>query len=147
MRAVEAMIVFVLAAAISTSSYAADVVKQADPHVADKVSSAVKEVQGEVVWKSKTKFSIVYRSDETSEQEILFFLDQPVRVVHRNSLDDIAIGDTVRVGYEEYVQETPQGQVIKTRPVEIVFIRSGTRPPVSAQEPEPEIESDVLISQ
>jgi hypothetical protein len=99
------------------------------------VSSVTRSIQGEVVWKTRTKLAVVYYSDDRSEQEMLFLLDGPVKVVHRLSLDDIQVGDTIRVSYEEYVVEQSDGQVIRTRPVEITFIRSGTRTaPVAVDE-------------
>lgn len=99
--------------------------------------SVTKEVQGEVGWKSKNKFSVVYMSNEESDQEILFLVDNPVSVVHKKTLDEIAVGDTVRVVFDETVRDTPDGQVTRIHPKEVIFVRSGKT----------EAESGVLVSE
>jgi len=116
--------------------------KQGDEAI--KINSVSKQIQGEVVWKSKSKLSVVHYSDDLSEREILFLLDDAVRVVYKRTLDDIQVGDTVRVSYNEYTVEEGGRTLIKTKPTEVAFIRSGTRLPPVAQTP---VETDILSSE
>jgi len=58
-------------------------------------------------------------------REEAFNLDKNVRVLHKNSLKEIKVGDTVTVGYEETIETTDTGRRIRSTSVKtITFLKS-----------------------
>jgi hypothetical protein len=62
-----------------------------------------KEVTGRVSGLSSNFIAVVYGSDDKNKAslEAAFKLDKDLRIVHKGSLKDIMMGDTVKVGFEE----------------------------------------------
>ena len=121
-------------------------------YAAEKVKKAtqLKELQGVVTWIRKDKIAIVYRSDEAthSEEEILLPIGKDIQLVHKNSLSDISVGDTVSIQYEEVTEEGADGAVKSSRKAKaIIFVSPGFKKPIpAAQNPEPG-QSQILKSQ
>lgn len=98
----------------------------------------LKEVRGEVSGISSNFIAVLYGKDADTSYEIALNTDAKTRVERKNSLKDIAVGDTVFVSYEETI-ETKKGEKprILGRVVKLVrFLR--------AAEKQPEI--DALVS-
>jgi len=66
-----------------------------------------KEIQGEVTSISKDYIAITYLVDgqKGTEYEMLLPIDKNVKLEHKRSLDEIAIGDIVRVQFREVADE------------------------------------------
>ncbi len=91
-----------------------------------KITSTVKEIQGEVSWIRKNSISVVYEHDlqKGSESEILLPMDPAtVRIVHKRSLKDISSGDIVRVQYIEELYDYGDRQETKLKARSIRFVK------------------------
>ncbi|KPK97834.1 MAG: hypothetical protein AMJ95_07150 [Omnitrophica WOR_2 bacterium SM23_72] len=109
-----------------------------------KETKTMKEVQGEVTWVKQDKISIVYNTDESKgmDYEILLPVDKDTKLVHLKSIEQIKIGDRVRILYEEKTQESA-GEVRSYRRAKVITFIGPALPKVTA----PLLESDVLGSE
>lgn len=80
-------------------------------------------------WVGKDRIAVVYASSGTSEAEILLPFDKNVKLEHIQQLSQIATGDTVRIYYEEVVEEGEQGRKEERKAKVISFVRPGARKP------------------
>ncbi len=113
-------------------------------------SSQMKEVQGEITWMSKSYIAIVFQRNDAgkSEEEILLPLDKETNLVHLRTLGDLARGDTVRIQYEEEIEEGEAGRKETRKAKVISFVRKGNQKPIPAVTVEaPGKESQVLKSE
>lgn len=89
------------------------------------VSSAVKQVQGEVANITKRSISIVFsRDDAGGEQEMMFSLGSgDIKVEHKRGIGEIAQGDTVLIIYSEETSDYGDRKDISLKPNIIRFIK------------------------
>ncbi|MDP3732571.1 MAG: hypothetical protein Q8R31_06110 [Candidatus Omnitrophota bacterium] len=110
--------------------------QEAQEKSAEKIrrTSQMKEVQGEITWMSKSYIAIVFQRNDAgkSEEEILLPIDKETNLVHLRTLGDLARGDTVRVKYEEVVEEDAQGRRLNRLAKAISFVRKGNQKPIQA---------------
>jgi hypothetical protein len=96
-----------------------------------KTSSVMKEVEGVMSGMTKRSISIVYGSDAEKgiEYEILLpFAKEGIKVEHKKNLSELAQGDTVRVSYEEVIEENEQGEKKEGRRAKVIsFIRAAEK--------------------
>ena len=73
------------------------------------VVRVAKEIQGEVAGISKDSIAIIYNRNEATgeEYEMSFPVAKEVDIVHKKSINEIAVGDTVNVQYEEILVSIP----------------------------------------
>ena len=101
----------------------------------------MKEVQGEITSISKRGISILFNRDEVNgqEDEIMIPMDpKKVQLDHIQQLSQLAIGDIVRVQFE---QEDTVGQgkdKTNFRATLISFVRKGKPKPVAQSQTEPQ---------
>jgi len=101
--------------------------------------SVKKEIQGEVTGKTYESISICFARDKESgaEQEIMIPIDEKsIKLVNKQELDEIKIGDVISIEYDEITEDTDEGKFVKRKGETIHFIRPATSVP----------ESDVLQS-
>jgi|GEM_PF-5751389 len=103
-------------------------------------TSIMKEIQGEVVFIAKDRIALLYRVDETgqNEEEILFYLPKDIKLVYKQKLSEIAMGDIVSVQYEEVTETSDTGTNITLKAKSIIFVKKGAKKPrqVGAAVPE-----------
>lgn len=86
----------------------------------------VKHITGEVSIIRPHYLSVVYKQDAETrmEYEMVFPMNKDVEFFHKKSLDDIEVGDTVRVTYEEKTWTTEDGmERMKRKAKEVWFVR------------------------
>lgn len=71
-------------------------------------ATLAKAVQGTVTWARKDKIAVLYATTNAAEYEILLMLAKDVKFVHISKLEQLHMGDTVSVQYEEAIEEGPQ---------------------------------------
>ncbi|MFH1640378.1 MAG: hypothetical protein ABIA66_00270 [Candidatus Omnitrophota bacterium] len=101
--------------------------------------SVKKEIQGEVTGKTFESISICYSRDKETrrEEEIMIPIDEKsIKLVNKQELDEIKIGDVISVEYDEIIEDTDEGKFVKRKGQTIHFIRPAANLP----------ESDVLQS-
>jgi hypothetical protein len=88
-----------------------------------------KEVEGTVSGMSNSFIAVLYgRSEQGIAQEMAFQLTNKVNILHKNSLKDISVGDTVKVIYEETAERKVDGSLSYKRAVkQIVFLREAPK--------------------
>ncbi|MBI3602454.1 MAG: hypothetical protein HY209_06130 [Candidatus Omnitrophica bacterium] len=101
-------------------------------------TSGQKEIQGEVSAIGKGYISIVYERDTAKgiEYEMMLPLDENIQFQHKKSLKEFAIGDTVKVRFEDATEEdNAKVQHLKRKARVISFVSSAapTPPGSSAQ--------------
>jgi len=101
-----------------------------------KAPAASKEVAGRVSGISKNYIAIAYGSDEAThtEYEMLIPLDKSLNLTHVKTLDQIKVGDTVSIQFDETVETTIEGEKVFRRGKGIAFISAAPKV----------VESDVL---
>ncbi|MDD5454117.1 MAG: hypothetical protein PHW62_01265 [Candidatus Ratteibacteria bacterium] len=104
----------------------------------------LKEVQGEVTWIRNDKIAIMYAQDNEAgtAEEMLLPVPEDVSVINKKSLNEIKVGDIVRVQYEEVTEETPEGTSINSRAKTIIFLKAAVKKPVK---PPPEEEEEEIL--
>ena len=105
-----------------------------------KISSTIKEVQGEISWISSRYIAIAYNRDpgKGSEDEMLLPIDSSLKLEHKQSLDQIKVGDLVRVQYDEETEEDEKGNKKDSRKAAVVsFIKAGMKKEEPAINDEP----------
>ncbi|RKY30981.1 MAG: hypothetical protein DRP68_05555 [Candidatus Omnitrophota bacterium] len=97
-----------------------------------KITREIKEIQGEISAIGKDYISIVYQREREKgvEYEIWFPLDKDnVRLIHKESLEELKVGDFIRVQYEEITKEYKE-KVRSFRKVKTIsFIKPAVRKP------------------
>ena len=99
------------------------------------VARAAKEIQGEVAGISKDSIAIIYNRNEATgeEYEMSFPVAKEVDIVHKKSINEIAVGDTVNVQYEETTEKSAEDKEkdleIKRQVKVITFLRPAVRTP------------------
>lgn len=91
-----------------------------------KSTSTIKELQGEISGISKESISIIYNRDleKGIDYEMLLPIEKGnIQLIHKNSLDELCVGDTVRLQYEEETKEDEEGRKIKRKARVISFIK------------------------
>ncbi|UCC94455.1 MAG: hypothetical protein JSW40_06495 [Candidatus Omnitrophota bacterium] len=85
----------------------------------------IKELEGQVVGINKRCIAVVYSRDRIkgSESEIMLPVDEETEVVHRRSLENINVGDTVRIQFEEETEERKGKQRMKRKARAVRFVR------------------------
>jgi len=97
-----------------------------------KITREIKEIQGEISAIGKDYISIVYQREREKgvEYEIWLPLDKDnVRLIHKESLEELKVGDFIRVQYEEVTKEYKE-KVRSFRKVKTIsFIKPAVRKP------------------
>jgi hypothetical protein len=96
-----------------------------------KTTSEMKGIEGEISGMTKRSISIVYSRDNQKgiEYEMLLpFAKEGIKVEHKKNLSELAQGDTVRVSYEEVIEENEQGEKKEGRRAKVIsFIRAAEK--------------------
>ena len=97
----------------------------------EKVTTTPNKITGQISDISKKSFSVVYKKDEATggEFEMLFPIDKNLRVVHKKSLSEMKVGDTVEVQYEDVTTEKKDRKEGKRNTAVITFISPGEEQP------------------
>jgi hypothetical protein len=110
------------------------------------VTTATKEMTGEVSGISKNFIALVYGESKDAALEMTFAVDKDVKVERKKGVSEIGVGDTVSVTYDETTEtierENKKETRIKERVAKVItFVKPGpkefqeTGKPVS-EEPE-----------
>ena len=96
---------------------------------APKEEMASKTISGEVAGISPSFIAVMYGQDEKTSYELALNLDKKVRIVGKNDISEIHVGDTVTVSFDERFQKDEKGDVrINGRKVTaIAFVREGKK--------------------
>jgi hypothetical protein len=100
------------------------------------ITTTTKEVQGEVNFINNVFIAITYAHDKNGSCDIGFPLDKNVKPVHKQSLNQIGVGDTVSLEYEETAEQVGKEIMVQRKLKKIYFIRAGVKQP-EVVEPEP----------
>ncbi len=94
-------------------------------------TSVTKEVQGEISGISKDFIAIVYERDVEKgiEYEMLLPIEKGIRLVHKQTLDQIKVGDIVSVQYEEVTEEYKEVPRQKRTAKIISFVKPAEKKP------------------
>ncbi|MDD5477085.1 MAG: hypothetical protein PHG87_02595 [Candidatus Omnitrophica bacterium] len=111
----------------SCVSFAQEEGKQEKP----KTTSIIKTIEGQVSAVNKNGVAIVYNRDlaKGAEQEMFVPLDSNIRLVHKKKLEEIGIGDTVSVIYEEVASETKEGPGKTFKGITVTFLKPAPKKP------------------
>lgn len=134
------LLVIILGSGLSASSAADEVRKKKI------IKKAQNEVQGEISWINSRYIAIAYNRDPVkgSEDEMLLPIDSTLKLEHKQSLDQIKIGDLVRVRYDEETEEDEKGNKKDSRKAAIIsFIKAGVKKEGS-QTPDDSSDEDIL---
>jgi hypothetical protein len=104
-----------------------------------KKATNVKEIEGEVSAVNKNGIAVVYKRDLTkgTEYEIFLPLDDKVKIAHKRKIDEISVGDIVKVQYDEITEEAREGPRKTLKGVTVTFLKPAPKKPES-----PVVESD-----
>lgn len=108
-------------------------------------SNVMKEIEGEVSAVDKQGIAVVYSKDleKGTESEIYIpLVKENIKMVHKRNIEEIQIGDTVRVEYEVLTEETKEGPISKFDARTIIFLRAAQKKPLPPEPPETADESD-----
>jgi len=99
-----------------------------------KFTSSMKEIEGEVSAINKQGIAIVYKKDAEKNQDFEIYLpiNKNLRLVHKQSLDQIKVGDIVNVQYEETIEEHKEGSKAIHGARVITFVRAAPPPKPSS---------------
>lgn len=108
---------------------AAEETKVGKSETEEKIETTVKEVSGEISGVSSNFIAILYGQDETASYEMAFSVGKDVKLVHKKSLSELAVGDTVTVSYEEKTKKNKEGKImiLSRVPKRISFIRAAPK--------------------
>jgi hypothetical protein len=110
--------------------------------VKETVKVTFKEATGVISSLSNNFIAVVTGVDSLTQAgtEYAFNLDKKVKIEHKQSLKDIKVGDTVKVGYEETVKMLDGKRLSRSTAVKaITFLKAGPKEQV-IQEPAPQVE-------
>lgn len=118
----------------ATPAVAAAEAPKAEP---PKEEMARKSMTGEVAGISPSFIAVVYDKDDKSAYEMALNLDPKVKIVGKKNINEIRVGDTVTVSYDERFQKDEKGDTrINGRKVTAIsFIREGKK--LMEEEPVP----------
>jgi hypothetical protein len=101
-----------------------------------KITTQMREVQGEVSGIGKDYISVAYNKDlETGTEEEIYlpFDKNDLKLEHKRSLKEIDLWDTVLVQYEETIEEGPEGKKEKRKAKVVSFVRAATKRPYDSE--------------
>lgn len=104
-------------------------------------TKTAKLLQGEISGISRNFISIIYYKDAQKgiEYEMAFPLDSDIQLKHKRSLDQLSVGDTVAIDFDETIEETAGGTDVKNKARAISFVRPAVKVPEPPDEPEEEV--------
>ncbi len=113
-----------------------------------KISNISKEITGEVSAVNKNGIAIIYNRDlgKGSEDEIFVPLDNTVKLVHKQSIADINVGDVVSVLYEEVSENTKEGVVNKFAGKIVTFVKPAVKKPAPVEPPTVSDEENIPLT-
>lgn len=93
--------------------------------------SSMEEVEGQVSAVSKQGIAVVYKKDtvKNTDYEIYLPIDKSLKLEHKKSLDQISVGDIVRVRYEELTEELKEGPKASRKAKVITFLKPAEKRP------------------
>ncbi|MDD5466036.1 MAG: hypothetical protein PHP73_06850 [Candidatus Omnitrophica bacterium] len=97
-----------------------------------KAKTMIKTIEGQVSAVNKNGIAVVYSRDLAKglEKEIFLPLDNSIRLVHKKRLEDISVGDTVSVQYEEVTRgEAKEGLVKTLKGITVTFLKPAPKKP------------------
>jgi hypothetical protein len=91
------------------------------------ISRTGSKITGTIGNIAKNSIAVVYKRDEAKgeEFEMLFPIDKNLKIVHKKSVSELSVGDTVEVQYEDVVTERKGRQEGKRNTAVITFISPG----------------------
>lgn len=110
-----------------------------EPKTEEKVTIVKKSVTGEVtgIMANFIGVSSGEKSATGAPREFAFNLNKDVKLEHKKSLNQIGVGDTVRIDYDEVTTEKPDGNKSSKRVVKAIsFIRPAPLTQLMSQETE-----------
>ncbi|MFH0839268.1 MAG: hypothetical protein V1893_03690 [Candidatus Omnitrophota bacterium] len=128
-------IVKVVLAAVLVLCLAETVQAQEEKAKAEKRKGAI---EGEISAISNKYISIVYKKEKDAEYEMLLPIDKDIEIIHKKSLDEMKVGDTVYIEYEDEVitDTAEEGQAMKRKAKVISFMSPAPpKPPEPQEEP------------
>jgi hypothetical protein len=84
-------------------------------------------------------------ADSGAASEYAFNLGKDVQIVHKRSLKEFVVGDTVKVSYEEQIATTPEGNKKRSHTVKTITFLKPAANDLTAQEqtqPQQEVRSE-----
>lgn len=97
-----------------------------------KTTTLAKEVQGEIGAIGKDYITIIYERDAQKGIEYEMWLPiekDKIKLVHKRSLEQLNIGDIVRVQYEEITEEYKEGPRLSRKAKVISFVKPAPQKP------------------
>jgi hypothetical protein len=89
------------------------------------------EVSGTVSGLTPNFIAVIYGRNEAEKVslEMAFSLDKDVRIAHKNSIQEIGLGDEVRITYDEVTRINAEGKIIARKRVakEVAFVRQAQK--------------------
>ncbi|MFH1593286.1 MAG: hypothetical protein ABID09_01150 [Candidatus Omnitrophota bacterium] len=123
------MITGFLAISICFTIYAAEV-SGAPKKPKIKRTTHERTIEGKLGYIDSKTISVIYFEDKSmkSINEAAFYLDPALKINYKRSLDEIQIGDTVRITYIEIIDATEDGEIVKSKRVAtaVTFVRPKT---------------------
>ncbi len=108
------------------------------------LSSVYKEIEGEVSAVNKSGVAVILKRDlaKGEENEIYIpFEKSKLRIIHKRNLDEIKVGDIVKVGYQIINEETKLGSQSRFDAQTITFLKPAEKKPLPV-EPSAEVTDD-----
>jgi hypothetical protein len=87
-----------------------------------------KTLEGEVSGVSPTFLAIVYGQDDKTSYEIPFKVNKNVRFERAKSMDDVKVGDSVQVAYEERLLKSEKETQVKARTLTLIRLLVSAKP-------------------
>ena len=125
-----AMVASGLIAGFAVSAMAQEKAKENAPDEEKIISSATNKITGQIGSINKSSISVVYKRDDAKgeEFEMLFPIDKNLRIVHKKSIRELAVGDTVEVEYEDVTIEKKDRNEGKRNTAVITFVSPAETP-------------------
>lgn len=148
-KIIQIWVIMILALGLTSAGFAETINEVKKEAKGDKEEitdlSVMKEIEGEVSAVDKHGIAVVYSKDleKGVESEIYIPLEKEnIKMVHKRNIEDIQVGDTVKVEYEIVTEETKEGQSSKFEARTVTFLRAAQKKPLPPEPPETEDESD-----
>ncbi|GEM_PF-4954024 len=99
--------------------------------------NTIQEIQGEVSAVDKHGIAVVYKTDAKGvEQEVYIPLEKEnIKMSHKRDIEDIQVGDTVKVEYETTMEKGKRSSVKATI---VTFLKRPQKKPAAPELVEPE---------
>jgi len=96
-----------------------------------RISSVTKKIEGVVSAVNKNGIAVVYNRNPVKglEEEMFVPLNNSIRLAHKKKLEEIGIGDTVSVKYEEITREAKEGPVKTFEGITGTFLKPAPKKP------------------